>query len=136
MERLILSVVERHPLDSANSLGQLNTLRASTVDAERALRAVEIVVAGRDAAVATIDKDGGGLGNIDSIVQGGVYDIVPEDTTHDHKHDGVDRRSQNGRLAGHEESLGPRGDGQQNAGRQKEEQKTTEQVHLYLNAGL
>ena len=138
MERLILSVVERHPLDSINSLGQLNTLHTSTVDTERALRAVEIVITGRDAAVATIDNNRGGLGNIDTIVQGGAEDVVPDKVADDHKDDGVDRRGQHRGLAGHEETLGPRRNREQNAGREQKEQKDTKEevlvVHLYLDA--
>jgi len=45
-----------------------------------------------------------------------VYDIVPDDTTHDHKDDGVDGSGQHRGLAGHEESLGAGGDGEKNAG--------------------
>jgi hypothetical protein len=136
MERLILSVVGRHPLDSASSLGKLNTLHATAVVTEGTLPAVEIIVTGRDAAVAAINQNRGGLRDIDAIVQGGTEDVVPDQMADDHEHDGMDGRSQHGRLAGHEEALGAGRDGEKNAGRQKEEQKATEQVHLYLNAGL
>ena len=50
--------------------------------------------------------------------------MVPGQVADDHKDDGVDGGSQHGRLAGHEETLGTGGDGEQNAGRQKKEQKT------------
>jgi len=63
--------------------------------------------------------------------------MVPGQVADDHKDDGVDGGSQQGGLAGHEEALGPRRDGEENAGRQKKEQKATEEViveHLYLDA--
>jgi hypothetical protein len=53
-----------------------------------------------------------------------------------HKDDGVDGRGQNGRLAGHEETLGAGGNREQNAGRKNEEQKAADEkvVHFYLGA--
>ena len=63
--------------------------------------------------------------------------MVPGQVADDDKDDGVDGGRQHGRLAGHEEPLGPRRDGQKNTGRQKKEQKATEEViveHLYLDA--
>ena len=43
--------------------------------------------------------------------------VAHDNVGHNHKDDGVDSRSQNGRLAGHEEALGAGGDSQKNAGR-------------------
>jgi len=53
-----------------------------------------------------------------------------------HKDDRMDRRSQNGRLAGHEETLRAGGNREQNAGREHKEQKAADEkvVHFYLGA--
>jgi hypothetical protein len=91
-------------------------LSAGAVDTEGIPRTVEIIVTGRDAAVAAIHKDGGGLGDVDAIVQGGANYVAPQDMADDHKDDGVDGRGQHRGLAGHEEPLGAGGNGQKNAG--------------------
>ena len=64
------------------------SLYTSAVVTEGTLPAVEIVITGRDAAVAAINQDGGGLRDIDAIVQGGTEDVVPDQMADDHKDDG------------------------------------------------
>ena len=53
-----------------------------------------------------------------------------------HKDDRMDRRSQNGRLTGHEETLGAGGNREKNAGRKNKEQNTADEdvKHIYLGA--
>ena len=57
---------------------------------------------------------------------------------HNHEDDRMDRRSQNGRLAGQEEALGAGGDGQKNARREQKEQKAAhdEVVHFYSGRSI